>query len=177
MIEQWVDILLLAFLAVEGHQGQPCAELASRLWPAVSELEGRNHLRGALEELTRILGPAADCLVIDSQQVALPSAGADHYVDTRHLEEAAAWLAEGYDLESLLVAWLNSLLTQADIQELIFCRFEPRIQGLQLTGWAYGQEYSQDPELQGVEVKGATFNELLVQAQQGLWLAQCVVDV
>jgi SHS2 domain-containing protein len=84
---------------------------------------------------------------------------------------------EGYDLESLLVAWLNSLLTQADIQELIFCRFEPRIQGLQLTGWAYGQEYSQDPELQGVEVKGATFNELLVQAQQGLWLAQCVVDV
>lgn len=89
---------LLAFLAVEGHQGQPYPELASRLWPAASELEGRNNLRGALEELTRILGPAANCLVIDSQQVALPSAGADRYVDTRHLEEAAAWLAEGHDL-------------------------------------------------------------------------------
>ncbi|MFP4392231.1 MAG: archease [Desulfohalobiaceae bacterium] len=85
--------------------------------------------------------------------------------------------AEGYDLESLFVAWLNSLLTQADIQGLIFCRFEPRIQGLQLEGWAYGEYHTRDPELQGVEVKGATFNELQVSERQGLWVAQCVVDV
>ncbi|MFO8031631.1 MAG: archease [Desulfohalobiaceae bacterium] len=85
--------------------------------------------------------------------------------------------AEGYDLESLFVAWLNSLLSQADIQDLIFCSFEPRIQGFRLEAWAYGQKQTQDPELQGVEVKGATFSELQVCEQQGLWLAQCVVDV
>ncbi|MFP4212867.1 MAG: archease [Desulfohalobiaceae bacterium] len=85
--------------------------------------------------------------------------------------------AEGFDLESLFVAWLNSLLTQADIQGLIFCRFEPRIQGLQLEGWAYGEHHTRDPDLQGVEVKGATFNELRVSEKQGFWLAQCVVDV
>ncbi len=85
--------------------------------------------------------------------------------------------AGGYDLESLFVDWLNSLLAQADLNNLVLCKFDLEIQDLQLAGAAWGAEQKQDPEQQGVEVKGATFTELQVVRVQELWIAQCVVDV
>lgn len=85
--------------------------------------------------------------------------------------------AAGYDLESLFVAWLNSLLTQADLQQMVFSKFETIITGFEAQTRAYGAKYSPDPDQQGVEVKGATFSELMVYQDQKLWLAQCVVDV
>jgi SHS2 domain-containing protein len=96
------------------------------------------------------------------------------------LAEPETWIdiqAESYDLDGLFVAWINELVAQFDIQGQVFCLFEPRIQGNLLQARVCGQSLlDRDWEL-GLEVKGATFAELFVGKVQGLWLAQCIVDV
>jgi len=85
--------------------------------------------------------------------------------------------AEGYDLESLFVVWLNALLTQADIHGLALSSFEVSIDGFSLIARARGEDRRIDPDSVGVEVKGATYSQVAVFKEGGLWTAQCVVDV
>lgn len=85
--------------------------------------------------------------------------------------------ARGFDLESLFVSWLNVLLSVADLNDLILCKFVPRLDGFELTGKIWGVPRSSFLEDLGVEVKGATFAEILVKKTGPLWVAQCIVDV
>ncbi len=82
----------------------------------------------------------------------------------------------GFDLESLLVAWLNELLTQADLHSFIFRKFEIRIQDFYLSGYAWGENFIPGED-QGIEVKGATLTEVRVEKTVDYWLTQCIVDV
>lgn len=82
-----------------------------------------------------------------------------------------------FDLESLLVAWLNALLAESDIERLIFSYFKVSVLGNQLEGTACGETFDPVRHEAGVEVKGATYTEVKVMKQGELWLAQCVVDV
>ena len=83
--------------------------------------------------------------------------------------------AEGFDAESLLLAWLNQLLAEADIMGLVFSRFTVSISGWTVQGSAEGSDFSgREP---GVEVKAATYSEAAVSESGGVWTAQCVVDV
>jgi SHS2 domain-containing protein len=84
---------------------------------------------------------------------------------------------ESFDIEGLFVAWLNSLLAESDIQRLIFSDFKVRIQDLSLMGTAMGEPFDLSRHQRGVEVKGATFTELVVRQDEEGWIAQCVVDV
>ncbi len=84
---------------------------------------------------------------------------------------------ESIDREGLFVAWLNELLAQAGIRNMVFSRFKCHIQNLALEGLAYGERFDPNKHRRGIEVKGATFTQLAVRKQNGLWLAQCVVDV
>ncbi len=88
------------------------------------------------------------------------------------------------DLEGLLVAWLNELLAEWDIQGLIFSDFSLQIQQPEgaegecsLRGTAMGEPFSPGRHGRGVEVKGATFSNLFVGKDGDLWTAQCIVDV
>ncbi len=81
------------------------------------------------------------------------------------------------DLESLLIFWLNRLLSLADMEKMVFCLFGPRIKGLRLTGWAAGEPLDPFRHQLGVEVKGATYTMAKVAREGGLYVAQCVVDV
>jgi SHS2 domain-containing protein len=86
--------------------------------------------------------------------------------------------AEGYDGESLLVDWLNRLLTQSAINRMLFAEFEVRFEGeTVLHGRARGERYDPKERREGTEVKGATFSQLAVFEQDGIWIAQCIVDV
>lgn len=86
--------------------------------------------------------------------------------------------ARGYDRESLLVAWLNALLTASDVHSLLFTHFEVSLeQGFSLHGQAQGEPFAAHRQEQGLEVKGATFCQVGVYEQEGVWVAQCVVDV
>ncbi len=81
------------------------------------------------------------------------------------------------DLVGLFVAWINELVAQADIMQMVFSEFTVNINNVNLNGTAKGQKWPDILEGRGTEVKGATFTEARVEKRNGLWVAQCVVDV
>ena len=82
------------------------------------------------------------------------------------------------DPELLLADWLNSLIYEMATRRMLFSRFRISIQGHSLQATAWGETLSRDRHGPAVEIKGATYTELYVAQQaDGLWVAQCVVDV
>ncbi|MGE5323878.1 MAG: archease [Actinomycetota bacterium] len=79
--------------------------------------------------------------------------------------------------EFLLVDWLNALVAEMSARRMIFRRFEVEIIDGHLHGRAWGEVVDPSRHHPAVEVKGATLTELKVVNDNGLWTAQCVVDV
>lgn len=78
----------------------------------------------------------------------------------------------------LFIDWLNALVYEMSAHRLIFRRFEVRISDGHLHGRAWGEAADPERHHPAVEIKGATLTELKVfRNAQGLWTAQCVVDV
>ncbi len=92
-------------------------------------------------------------------------------------KERRAVTASAPDRELLLVEWLNALLSLSDIERMVFSKFEVRIDGFSLTGGAWGEALDRERHQPNVEVKGATYHMLSVREREGLFIAQCVVDV
>jgi tRNA nucleotidyltransferase (CCA-adding enzyme) len=87
-------------------------------------------------------------------------------------------VCEAPDDEVLLVDWLNAIVFEMSSRHMVFSRFRVAIEGQRLRGSAWGERVDPKKHPPGVEVKGATFTELAVrQAKDGMWIAQCVVDV
>jgi SHS2 domain-containing protein len=85
---------------------------------------------------------------------------------------------EAPDREALLVDWLNALIAEMSAHRMIFSKFEVSISDGHLHGKAWGEVADPLRHRPAVEVKGATLTELKVlRNQDGLWTAQCVVDV
>jgi len=82
-----------------------------------------------------------------------------------------------YDLTGLFVAWINTLIAISDIEGLVFGDFRVCINDASLFGNAFGETWSLEKHGRGIEVKGATFSEAVVKKEDGLWIAQCIVDV
>lgn len=81
------------------------------------------------------------------------------------------------DPELLLVDWLNAIVYEMATQGMLFGRFEVSIEGDTLRGTLVGEPVDTTRHERAVEVKGATYTELKVERQNGIWVAQCVVDV
>lgn len=85
---------------------------------------------------------------------------------------------EAPDAEYLLFQWLNELVYQMATRTMLFGRFQVDIVHRRLTGTVWGEPLERLRHQPAVEIKGATLTELEVrQREDGLWLAQCVVDV
>jgi SHS2 domain-containing protein len=64
------------------------------------------------------------------------------------------------------------------VRRLLFNRFRVSIGNGELTATAFGEAVDRQKHQPAVEIKGATLTELHVYQQpDGLWVAQCVVDV
>lgn len=82
------------------------------------------------------------------------------------------------DDELLLVDWLNALIYEMSERRMCFGRFAVSIEDHGLRGRAWGEAVDLAKHEIGVEVKGATYTDLRVTREpNGLWVAQCVVDV
>lgn len=93
------------------------------------------------------------------------------------------------NFEELLVEWLNALLTQSSIHELVFSKFKVSIKEKDsqeegngqffLVGFAWGEKLDPNKHEIKDEVKGATYSQLKVHynKKNKKWIAQCVVDV
>jgi SHS2 domain-containing protein len=85
---------------------------------------------------------------------------------------------EASDNELLLLDWINELIYQMAVQGLLFKRYQVAINSGKLSATAFGEAVDRQKHQPAVEIKGATFTELRVYQQpDGLWVAQCIVDV
>ena len=93
-------------------------------------------------------------------------------------EETVKVRCEAPDVELLLVDWLNAIVYEMSIRKMLFCEFHVNIDGGILHGQAHGEKISVSRHRPASEVKGATLSELEVaQSPDGIWHAQCIVDV
>ena len=80
--------------------------------------------------------------------------------------------------EMLLVDWLNRVIYEMAVRRMLFSRFDVCVMTPQLNARLWGERIDPDRHHPAVEVKAATYHELAVrQRKNGMWIAQCVVDV
>lgn len=85
---------------------------------------------------------------------------------------------QGSDVDGLFIEWLNHLLTQADIRQMVFSEFTvEEIKGFHLRGSARGEQLAPDRHLVKTEVKAATYSMLATGREGDEHFARCVVDV
>lgn len=99
-----------------------------------------------------------------------------------HTEIAAktdvAVRCEAPDLELLFVEWLNAIIYEMAVRNMLFSRFSVRIDGTRLEGMLAGEAVDVARHQPACEPKGATYTALKVaEDADGTWSAQCVVDV
>ncbi len=92
--------------------------------------------------------------------------------------EAVTIACAAPDRELLLVDWLNALIYEMATRRMLFGRFEVAVQNGALNATAWGEPVDVARHQPATEVKGATLTALKVERDSnGLWAAQCVVDV
>jgi len=84
---------------------------------------------------------------------------------------------EAPDLELLLVDWLNTIIYEMAVRNMLFGRFAVAIEGGRLQATMWGEPVDVVRHAPACEPKGATYTALRVTQDQGLWSAGCVVDV
>ncbi|MGR8934347.1 MAG: archease [Gammaproteobacteria bacterium] len=78
----------------------------------------------------------------------------------------------------LLADWLNAVIYQMAVDNRLYGRFQVRIDANGLHALAWGESVDRSRHQPAVEPKGATYTELKVECDaDGLWVAQCVIDV
>ncbi|MHB8257359.1 MAG: archease [Acidiferrobacterales bacterium] len=94
------------------------------------------------------------------------------------VREAVAIACQAPDDEILLVDWLNALVYEMATRHMVFSRFNVHVDDHRLDGTAFGEHIDRQRHQPAVEVKAATYTGLSVGLNpDGLWVAQCVVDV
>lgn len=84
---------------------------------------------------------------------------------------------EAPDVELLLADWLNAIIFEMATRHMVFARYRAEISGGALRGAAWGERVDAARHHPAVEPKGATYTGLSVRRENGVWVAQCVVDV
>jgi tRNA nucleotidyltransferase (CCA-adding enzyme) len=82
------------------------------------------------------------------------------------------------DVEVLLVEWLNAIIYEMAVRNMIFGRFKVTISDTRLRGTLWGESVDQTKHAPACEPKGATYTALRVaQEGDGTWSAACIIDV
>ncbi len=87
---------------------------------------------------------------------------------------------EEEDLGDLLVSWLTELLAIKDIENMLFGKFEVKIDRKNgkyiLSGKAYGEKAKKEHEPE-TEVKAITYHRMEIKKEDSLWKAKFIVDI
>jgi tRNA nucleotidyltransferase (CCA-adding enzyme) len=85
---------------------------------------------------------------------------------------------EAPDIELLFVEWLNAIIYEMAVRNMLFSRFSVRIEGTRLEGTLWGEPVDVERHAPACEPKGATYTALKVlKKPDGVWSAACIVDV
>ncbi len=84
------------------------------------------------------------------------------------------------ELDLLFVEWLNALISEAALRNMLFSEFDVKIEKknniFMLKGKAKGEKINLDKHNIKTEVKAATYSALKVE-KNSVWLVQCILDV
>jgi SHS2 domain-containing protein len=94
----------------------------------------------------------------------------------KHKEKVEV-ICEQADNALLFVEWLNNLLYEMATRKMLFSKFEVNIKDNRLTGRAWGEKLDVKKHRPVVEIKGISFSDLKVAQENGIWIAQCIVDI
>jgi SHS2 domain-containing protein len=95
-----------------------------------------------------------------------------------HALTPVAVTCDAPDLELLFVEWLNAIIYEMAVRNMLFGRFAVSIEGRQLTGTLWGEAVDVERHAPACEPKGATYTALKVaHGPDGHWSATCIVDV
>ena len=85
---------------------------------------------------------------------------------------------EAPDIELLFVEWLNAIIYEMAVRNMLFGRFAVRIENDRLEGTLWGEPVDVERHAPACEPKGATYTALKVAKDtDGRWSAACIVDV
>ncbi len=85
---------------------------------------------------------------------------------------------EAPDLELLFVEWLNAIIYEMAVRNMLFSRFAVHIDGTRLQGTLWGEPVDVKRHQPACEPKGATYTALKVAVgKDDVWSAACIVDV
>lgn len=145
---------------------------------AVQQASGRRgweHLPHGADVAVRGFGPTL-AAAFEEAAVALTAAITDPAAVKPETAVPISCAAD--DPEILFVEWLNALVYEMATRLMLFGRFEVTIEDGKLRGTAWGEAIDVPRHQPAAEAKGATLTWLKVaQGEDGIWSAQCVVDV
>lgn len=90
--------------------------------------------------------------------------------------------AEGFDLESLLYNWLESLLVMFDVNTRLYSKFKiesikQTAEGYKLKARAWGEDYDSSKHEQRVGVKAVTYHMMNIEEKSGKWVLKFLLDL
>ena len=93
-------------------------------------------------------------------------------------KETRKLLLEAKTDEELLVTWLNELVYLFDAEGLLFKAYDVlSVHDHCLEALAQGEIYAEDRHPIKTTVKAATYHQLKIEHQQGVWTAQVIFDL
>ncbi len=101
-------------------------------------------------------------------------------VETKGINPSESQLVEvtANDQDELFIVWLSELLFLKDVEGKVFSRF--KIESLNantLSAKIYGEMIDVSKHKLKLEVKAATWTQLMIKTENNQYIAQCLVDV
>ena len=81
------------------------------------------------------------------------------------------------DIETLLVSWLQELLYLLDTEDLVFGRFQVKLDGFSLEGVAWGEHFDPNVHPMKTEIKAVTYHQLEVSRSDKGWQGQVIFAI
>lgn len=138
---------------------------------------GWEHFRHGADIGIRGIGPTKAKAF---EQAALALSGVITTPEKIHAATSIDILCNSSDDEFLFLDWINALIFEMATRNMLFSRFQITLGDAEATlrATVWGEPVDVARHCPAVEPKGATFTELAVrQSGEGIWIAQCVVDV
>lgn len=104
----------------------------------------------------------------------------DVLTDLARVEEKTerAISLHAFDLEQLMVRWLNELLYHHEVEQLLFKRFEiNRLESGSLEARAYGEGFREGEHLILTSPKAVTYHKIEVVEEPEGWRARVIIDL
>jgi len=101
-------------------------------------------------------------------------------IDTSKVEKKEERIveAEGIDLESLMINWLNNLLIFVDSENLAFSEFNVNVdeKNFKLKALCKGEKIDRNKHETRTAVKAATYHKMKIE-KNDVWKAQILLDI